>query len=145
MWKWLGCRQGREMSTGGSVGLDTGMILGDFRSISTIHAQDGDFLIGNMVTGNKGYLIKFDSSGNHLWNSYISSIGGDSIYRVEADASDAYISGNYASAATIFATNGEFSLVHTASSQDAFISKLDTSGNYVWSVVVAGNGFDQLL
>jgi hypothetical protein len=78
---------------------------------------------GANAGGNDAFLTKFDASGNELWRQQIGSASSDPSYAVAVDASgNAYISG---------LTDGDFGGVN-AGSDDAFLTKFDSSGNELW-------------
>ena len=73
---------------------------------------------------NDVFLTKFDSSGNELWGKQIGTSLHDESYSVTVDSSgNAYISGY---------TQGDLEGTN-AGGADVFLTKLDTSGNELWT------------
>lgn len=100
---------------------------------------------GTQLLTSKGsndlYITKSDASGNLLWAK---SIGGDrSVYArsIKADAAgNVYVSGFFRGTVDFDPGAGEELVTGPAVglSSDAFILKLDASGNYVWAKSLAG-------
>jgi hypothetical protein len=81
-------------------------------------------LSGPNAGGEDIFLTKFDTSGNVLWRQQIGTAGADRSYSVAVDGSGSvYISGY---------TEGDLGGTN-AGSYDAFLTKLDASGNVLWS------------
>jgi uncharacterized delta-60 repeat protein len=88
---------------------------------------------GNVyVTGGNGslgdhdyYTIKYNSSGDHVWNRTYDSGNDDVAYDLVADSSNVYVTGGWDS-----------------SSYDYLTIKYDSSGNEQWNVTYDGGGID---
>lgn len=79
------------------------------------------------------YLSKFDSDGDVLWTTQIGTSSNDASYSVAVDTSgNTYISGT---------TTGDLDGSNFGSS-DAFLSKLDSSGDVVWTKQIGTDVFD---
>ena len=79
------------------------------------------------------FLIKFDASGNELWSTQIATTENDYCQSVAVDAmGNAYISGT--TWGNLGGPNAGFT--------DAFLTKLDTSGNELWSTQI-GSSVDE--
>lgn len=89
------------------------------------------------------FLVKFDSSGNRLWATYY---GGSGIENVEngiaVDGSGRIFLGGYTSSTSGIAAGG-FQNTYGGGSNDAFITKFDTSGNPLWATYYGGTGEDR--
>jgi hypothetical protein len=73
------------------------------------------------------YVSKFDASGSEVWTTQIGSIGEDESWSVAVDDDgNVYLSGM---------TRGDLGSVN-AGSDDAFLCKLDASGNESWIVQI---------
>jgi Domain of unknown function (DUF4114)/Beta-propeller repeat len=81
-----------------------------------------------------GFITKLDSSGNFLWAQ---QLGGKSYASGEGIASDGagntYVTGYFSDTTTF----GNTTLTSTGDS-DAFITKLDSNGNFLWAQKLAG-------
>ncbi len=92
---------------------------------------------GDLAAANAGesdaFLVKYDSSGNHLWSQQIGTVGEDESNSVAVDGSgNAYISGW---------TNGDIAAAN-AGLRDAFLVKFDSSGNQLWSKQLGSADYD---
>ena len=79
------------------------------------------------------FVRKFNSSGNEIWTTQIGTSASDRGHSVAVDASDnVYISG---------ATTGDFGGISNGSS-DAFLCKLDSSGDEIWTNQIGTSSTD---
>ena len=84
-----------------------------------------------------GFIVKMNSNGEYLWNSFFGAGGTDTSYGVSLDInSNIYISG---SSDQSWGTNIKREY---AQSNDGFITKLDSNGDYVWNAFLGGLGND---
>lgn len=88
--------------------------------------------------GNDAYLQKLDSAGNHKWTGFFGGIGNVFLHNIRYDGFDGlYASGN-------FQLNVDFNPgpavdTHTSNGMfDAFVVRLDTAGQYIWSRTFGG-------
>ena len=96
-------------------------------------STNGDF--GSFDAGGEdAFLTKFDSSGNKLWTKQIGNMSSDDYsLSVAVDASgNAYISGY---------TDGVLGS-SSAGAEDAFLTKLDSSGSEVWTSQIGSSNID---
>jgi hypothetical protein len=83
-----------------------------------------------------GFVAKLDSSGQRLWNTFIGRISRAS--GIKIDTSDnVYVTG----------TSGPFGnpINANAGETDAFVAKLNSSGNRLWHTFLGGAGIDGAL
>ncbi len=79
------------------------------------------------------FASKLDASGNFVWAKRIGGSGNDVSYSVAVDAAgNVYTTGLFSSAADFDPGAGTFNLFSTGGS-DIFVSKLDSSGNFIWA------------
>ncbi|MBI4331850.1 MAG: SBBP repeat-containing protein [Chloroflexi bacterium] len=105
-------------------------------------ASDYVYLVGTVHSSLPGQIaassisiLKYDSSGNELWLREFGTGRYDQPHRAVADgAGNLYIAGF---------TNGVFPGQTRSGSQDAFVAKLDASGNLVWVNQFGTSGADQ--
>jgi hypothetical protein len=84
------------------------------------------------------FIAKYDSSGNCKWVNQAGGTFADFGQSIAIDAFDnIYFTGYYINTAT-FGTNQ----LNNYGSIDAFISKYDSSGNYIWALHAGGPGDD---
>jgi hypothetical protein len=88
------------------------------------------------------FLVKFDGSGNRLWATYYGSNNNDHVYAIATDhAGNVYLAGGTSSTSGI--ASGGFQNTYGGGSYDAFLVKLDTSGNRLWATYYGGAGWEQ--
>jgi len=89
------------------------------------------------------YIIKYDANGNEVWFRQLgaNNIGGtcsEGIGSVTIDAdNNVYVAGSFCDYITIGNTN------LTGRGSEIFITKLDTSGRFIWAKKAGGNGIDE--
>lgn len=103
-------------------------------SYAMCETSDGNyFIIGYSESFGGGdkdvYLIKMDPSGNLIWQKTYGSWGNDEGREIIHTADDYYVI-----AGTMGAATGSLS------SQDAFLMKIDLSGNIQWTKYYGGSG-----
>jgi hypothetical protein len=112
----------------------------DFNPDSGIYelTSSGDFDI---------FITKLDSSGNFIWAK---RMGGNSIEQLSSLVIDLsgylYVGGYFSDTADFDPSDLSFNLTAagTDHSYDAFIAKLDVSGNFIWAKQMGGNSQDLL-
>jgi hypothetical protein len=89
------------------------------------------------------YALKLDSEGNYVWSRSWGGSGDDYGYGIDIINSNVvYITGYFR--ATVDFDPGPGIDTHASNgSQDAFITKLDTNGNFQWVRTWGGSGYDQ--
>ncbi|MCW3103133.1 MAG: hypothetical protein JWO09_1573 [Bacteroidetes bacterium] len=89
------------------------------------------------------FVEKLDSSGNFVWAKSIGSPGNDEGNAISTDLSgNIYITGRFSGTADFDPGLGTTSLTASGAS-DAFVEKLDPSGNLVWVHQMGGTGSNQ--
>ena len=85
------------------------------------------------------FISKLDAAGNFLWAKSIGGAFGDQVQSVAVDGSgNVYTTGYFEEGTIDFDPGpGTFNLT-TAGDRDIFISKLNTSGNFVWAKQMGG-------
>ncbi len=111
-------------------------MAGIFLSSITIGATE---LTASGTLYTDGFVAKFDNMGNAQWAKKIGAEGSDGAYGIANDAAgNSYVIGEFNSNISIGGT-GLFS----AGSSDAFVAKLDASGNFLWADKIGGTGIDR--
>jgi hypothetical protein len=136
--------------SGGSNGLDIpkSISVNDFGDIVMTGKFSGTSLSfsGSVFssTGNGGYdifVVKYDKSGNFRWAKAIGGNSSDEIIsHIEDSKGNIYLTGNFFSSsislASTYNNQGAFG------TQDFFLGKIDSIGNWLWSNAYGGAGND---
>ena len=88
------------------------------------------------------YILKLNPSGNLIWVKQIGGPFNDRSNFIKIDESgDVYVTGAFRDSACFNSGNDTFNLV-SAGGEDAFLLKLDSSGNLLWMKQFGGHDFD---
>jgi hypothetical protein len=124
--------------------------LGNVYSIGTFESIvdfDPSPAISNLTSNGLSdiFLIKLDSSGHLIWVKTIGSTGYDAAISIGfANNSELIISGYFS--ATVDLNPGPGIANHTSlGGWDYFVSKFDTSGNFIWTYTVGSAGTENTL
>lgn len=134
-WIWAKSYGGSGFDSGKSVASDTNnniYLTGSFEN-------DVDFGVNTFNSNgfNDSFVMKISSSGVPVWVN----TNGDN----ESDAGEKVVfRNNYIIYSGIFGRKPYFGITRLSArgNDDIFISKLDTSGNYIWAVSAGSNQFD---
>jgi hypothetical protein len=89
------------------------------------------------------FISKLDSDGNYVWAKSIGGTSSDTGSRTTLDSSNnVYATGRFSSTADFDPGAGTANLT-SAGGSDIFVSKLDSSGNYVWAKSMGGSSTDE--
>jgi len=125
----------------GGTDSDTGQAIASLGSAGVIMAgdiQSSTATFGNKNTSSKGsFVAKLDAAGAFSW---VTDYGGNVDTKVLGLALDAsgnsHVTGN-------FKGTGKFgSKTITAMGEDAYVAKLGSTGNFVWTTVAGGSSTD---
>jgi hypothetical protein len=92
--------------------------------------------------GTDGFVSKLDSSGNFVWAKSFGGVGTDIANAVAVDASGNVYTTGYFHGTADFDPGVGISNLTSAGGADGFVSKLDSSGNFVWAKSFDGTGTD---
>jgi hypothetical protein len=89
------------------------------------------------------FVSKLDNAGNFVWARDLGGVQFDQANGIAVDAhGNVYTTGSFEGTADFDpSAAGTFNLT-SAGSDDAFVSKLDAGGNFVWARALGGTGFD---
>lgn len=98
----------------------------------------------NLISTNQDvFVLKLNPSGNFVWARGINGNGSDEAFSITTDPSgNIYTTGMFSGTADFDPGPGIFNLT-SVGSLDNFISKLDSSGNFVWANNFGGSGIDE--
>lgn len=130
-------------SSGGDVA--TSLVVDGAGNVYLAGYFYGTATIGTTTLTNSGiysdvFVAKLDASGNFLWAKQAGGNYNDYANSVAADgAGNVYLAGSFRSIATF----GTTTLTNSSTSYaDAFVAKLDASGNFLWAKQAGGNDND---
>ena len=132
MWAW------GVTGTGGTDCKDMAVSSGGDVYLTGLFQQEVDFDPGpginlyNSVDVDS-YIMKVNNEGEHQWALVFTGNGNDVTFATELDNDEnIYIAGRYVSEIDLDPTSGEV-LASSTDNADAFVTKLDSDGNYLWS------------
>lgn len=89
-----------------------------------------------------GFIMKFNRDGDIIWGRYLGGHGSDRAHTCTIDdEANLYIVGNGGSYSE-FGYNSKY-ITNLIGSMDAFLMKMDSSGNVVWSTYFGGTSWDE--
>lgn len=89
------------------------------------------------------FISKLDSSGNYLWAKRIGGSGGDEVASIATDRSGSVITTGSFQGTVDFDPGTGVANLTAAGDSDIFVSKLDSSGNFVWAKRIGGSSFEK--
>jgi len=93
--------------------------------------------------GDDIFILKLDVSGNFVWAKRMGGIDNDSGVDIKVDdTGNIYSTGEFRGSVDFDPNGGVFNLT-SSGSRDIYISKLDSSGNFVWAKKIGGSGADR--
>ncbi|WZI67215.1 MAG: SBBP repeat-containing protein [Gloeotrichia echinulata CP02] len=114
-------------STGNIYGTGTFSGTASFGSTSLTSAGDSD-----------AFITKLDTNGNVLWAQNFGGTSADKSVGITSDgAGNTYATGTFSGTASFGSTT-----LTSAGDSDAFITKLDSSGNFLWAQKLGGTFAD---
>jgi uncharacterized repeat protein (TIGR01451 family) len=133
--------------TGADVGNDIAVdangnvyTTGEFHNTVDFDPNAGIFNLTS-VGGNDIFVLKLDSSGAFVWAKNIGGTNGDIGYSIAVDAAgNVYTTGEFRNTADFDPGIGVANLT-SAGISDAFISKLDASGAFLWVKQMSGTNY----
>ena len=130
--------QGRSLAIDASGNIYT---TGFFTGTVDFDPGIGQFYL-TAAGSNEIFISKLDRSGNFIWAKVLSGTGNDAGSSLALDASaNIYTVGYFEGTVDFDPGAGIFNLT-SAGSGDIFISKLDSSGNFIWAKTAGGTNWD---
>ena len=114
-------------------------VVGTFQGVVDFNPGTG---VSNLTSqgDSDGFVLKLDASGNFVWAKQIGGQFYDIVKAIDVDASsNVYITGRFTDAVDLDPGTGVFNALSTSNLSDAFITKLNSSGNFVWAKVLQGS------
>ncbi|WEK17926.1 MAG: SBBP repeat-containing protein [Candidatus Pedobacter colombiensis] len=109
-------------------------------NIATTGAYQTTFAGGSNSAGSDAILSKFNISGNLIWSTYYGGSGNDLGRNVAFDTSGNIYLAGFTNSTDGIATTGAYQTTKlgSASRTEAFLVKLDTSGQRIWGTYFGG-------
>jgi len=112
---------------------------------ATVDFDPGVNIVNLTSIGSAAYVLKLDPNGNFIWARDL--VGGPLSWAVSesltiAASGNLFLTGMFEGTVDFDPGAGTFNL-NSNGKTDAFIQKLDTSGNYVWAKSIGGSIWDQ--
>src|SRR5690606_2708081 len=80
------------------------------------------------------FVIKIDAAGNYLWTKIIGGTGTDAGHSIAINdaTGSVFVAGLFAASMTLIG-NSNTDILTAAGTNDIFLAKFDTAGNYIWA------------
>jgi alpha-tubulin suppressor-like RCC1 family protein len=88
------------------------------------------------------FALKLNSSGNYVWAKSLGGTGIDEGYSIAVDSSENVYTTGYFNDTADFDPGASTNNLTSAGVNDIFVSKLDSSGNFVWAKRLGGTAAD---
>ncbi len=87
------------------------------------------------------FLVKYNSNRQFGWGKTIGSLGYEDVVAIEMTPKDEFYLVGFYSGSLDFDPDTSSDIKTPTNSQEVFISKYDSSGNYLWTKTFGGRGF----
>jgi hypothetical protein len=129
--------------TGTAITLDGSgnfYVAGSFSGTQDFDPGAGTFNLTASKCGSS-FVAKYTANGSFLWaRAFNPSSGSDHIASIAVDsAGNVYTTGEFCGTVDFDPGTGTVNLTSAGTGGNAFVSKLNASGNYVWAVSMAGS------
>lgn len=140
---WAKRMGGTGADVGTSIAIDASgnvYVTGTFQDTANFGA--GSTYSLSSAGGEDIFVAKLDAAGNVTWLKQMGGILGEYVSSIALDASgDVYTTGYFGDTVDFDPDNGNFNLT-SVGVIDIFISKLNSTGNFVWAKQMGGPGID---
>ncbi len=143
---WVKTMVGNASGQARSIALDpVGNIYytGYFNGTIDFDPGPGIFTLASTLSNTSIFISKLDPAGNFLWASSPTGNYFGFGYAIEVDpAGNIYFTGSFAGTADFDPGLGTYNLT-SVNGTDIFISKLNSSGNFIWTKQIGGISLDE--
>ncbi len=149
---WSRILDGGSTDEGSGIACDSSgvYLTGYYTGNGIIKTQTGSSITnitrsGPISVGNAAFITKFDTDGTYQWSRIIDSANVEQGRGVACDSTGGvYFTGVYTGTPTLRTENGNILKTLPASvfESSAFVVKIDTSGNYIWTRLIDSQGID---
>ncbi len=117
-------------------------VAGSFQNTVDFDPGAGTYTLTTPNSNDDAFIVKLNSSGNFVWAAQQGGSFVDICYSVAVDNKGfLYNAGSFGSTADFNPGAGTYTLT-SSGADDIFISKLDTSGNFIWAKRIGGSNQD---
>lgn len=90
------------------------------------------------------FIAKYDANGNYIWANPFTGASTENVLfiKVSNATGDVYSTGNFKGVVDFDPATSTFTLASVGTNDDIFISKLNSSGNFVWAKSIGNSGVD---
>jgi len=118
-------------------------VTGSFTGTSDFDPGVGTFNLTSNGTNSDIFIAKLDTAGNFVWAKQVGGTGTDLSNTISLDVSgNIYTTGYFRGTVDFDPGSGTFDL-NSAGSDEVFISKYDSAGNFVWANDIGGADSDK--
>jgi len=129
-----------DYSTG--VTADTkGNVLITGTTTSTDFPVSAGAFQGNSSEGGDAFIIKMDNNGNPLWTTYYGGSGSENSFGITSDLNNNIIISGFTGSTDFPLSQGAFQTSNKGL-YDAYIVKMNETGNRLWATYYGGSGND---
>ena len=143
---WTKTRGGRGKEVGQGIAFDSGGNIYSLGLFNEIVDFDPGVGVADL-TSNGGpdmFISKFDSSGNYLWAKRIGNEGSDGAAQAAFDRTgNLYFTGFFSGTVDFDPSDDGVAELTSLASGEMFVSKFDSSGNFLWAKRRGGAGADR--
>ncbi len=143
---WAKDMSGSGPAEGLSIATDSdgnSFAVGYFRNTVDFDPGVGTHTLGSLGA-HDAFILKLDALGNFAWVRYVGGSANDVADEVVVDASgNVIVEGQFYYTADFGPLTAEGLTLPTAGASDAFLAKIDGSGNWDWVKLVGGSSIDQ--
>lgn len=111
-------------------------IVGVFRDVVDFDPSLEEFIVtseGGALNAN-AFILKLDTAGSFIWVRTITGVGDSRYYSLSLSKNgNIYLTGSFSDSADFDPGVGIFNIKSNNNSDDIFIQKLDTAGNFIWA------------
>lgn len=116
-------------------------VCGNYNSTADLDPGAGVFNV-TASSGADAFVIKLNSAGGFVWGKSFGGLGTDNCKAVKADAAgNVFLAGDFPFTVDFDPGPGTYNIT-TAGSIDAYVLKLNSSGDFAWAKVFAGTTAD---
>ena len=136
---------GSEFDYGQFISLDTDgnvYITGGFQRIADFDPSSNTYNLTSKGN-NDAFVLKLDENGNFIWVNQIGGTGIDFGYSLATDASNnVFVAGYFQGEVDFNPGTDTFNLNSVGLSNDIFIQKLNSNGDFVWAIQLGDTATD---